>query len=180
MKVNEVYIKGLKIIEPSVFGDDRGSFFESYNRDQFIKAGITDSFIQDNQSKSKKGVLRGLHYQTGSFAQAKLVRVIKGAIVDIALDLRKDSETYGKYYSIELNDNNNLMFYIPVGFAHGFISLQDDTIFAYKCSSLYNKQSEAGIIWNDSTLAIDWGTIHPIISEKDALLPPFNPEIHQY
>jgi dTDP-4-dehydrorhamnose 3,5-epimerase len=171
MKITDVNIEGLKIIEPSLFKDERGMFFESYNKEQFVKAGINDNFIQDNQSLSNKGVLRGLHYQNGIHAQAKLVRVIKGSVIDIAVDLRKHSKTFGQHFSIELNDRNNLMFYIPVGFAHGFIALEDDTIFFYKCSALYNKQAEAGIIWNDNTLNINWGESKPIISEKDTLLP---------
>jgi len=178
MIISEVSINGLKIIEPKVIKDERGVFFESYNQAQLIKEGIADNFLQDNQSVSNKGVLRGLHFQRGNYAQAKLVRVIKGSVLDIAVDLRKDSETFGKHFSIELNDRNNLMFYIPVGFAHGFIALEDNTIFVYKCSALYNKESEGGIIWNDPTLAINWGAILPIISEKDALLPTFNAEMY--
>jgi dTDP-4-dehydrorhamnose 3,5-epimerase len=178
MIISEVSINGLKIIEPKVIKDERGVFFESYNQAQLIKEGIADNFLQDNQSVSNKGVLRGLHFQRGNYAQAKLVRVIKGSVLDIAVDLRKDSETFGKHFSIELNDRNNLMFYIPVGFAHGFIALEDNTIFVYKCSAFYNKESEGGIIWNDPTLAINWGAILPIISEKDALLPTFNAEMY--
>jgi len=180
MEIIDVFIKGLKIIKPKIFGDERGDFFESYNQEQFINAGIADTFLQDNQSISKKGVLRGLHFQTGNFAQAKLVRVIKGAVIDVAVDLRRNSATFGKHFAIELNDHNNLIFYIPIGFAHGFISLEEDTIFTYKCSALYNKLSEGGIIWNDSTLAIDWGHIHPVISDKDALLPAFYPQMYLY
>jgi len=178
MIISEVSINGLKIIEPKVIKDERGVFFESYNQAQLLKEGIADNFLQDNQSVSNKGVLRGLHFQRGNYAQAKLVRVIKGSVLDIAVDLRKDSETFGKHFSIELNDRNNLMFYIPLGFAHGFIALEDNTIFVYKCSALYNKESEGGIIWNDPTLAINWGAILPIISEKDALLPTFNAEMY--
>jgi dTDP-4-dehydrorhamnose 3,5-epimerase len=174
MKITEVNINGLKIIEPTIFEDERGLFFESYNQEKFVKAGITENFVQDNQSISNKGVLRGLHYQNGSHAQAKLVRVIKGSVLDIAVDLRKNSSTFGKHFALELSDKNNLMFFIPVGFAHGFIALEDQTTFFYKCSALYNKQAEAGIIWNDTNLNINWGDIKPIISEKDALLPAFN------
>jgi len=174
MKITEVNINGLKIIEPTIFEDERGLFFESYNQEKFVKAGIIENFVQDNQSISNKGVLRGLHYQNGSHAQAKLVRVIKGSVIDIAVDLRKNSSTFGKHFALELSDKNNLMFFIPVGFAHGFIALEDQTTFFYKCSALYNKQAEAGIIWNDTNLNINWGDIKPIISEKDALLPAFN------
>jgi dTDP-4-dehydrorhamnose 3,5-epimerase len=125
MKFTDVFIKGLKIIEPAIYNDGRGAFFESYNQEKFVNAGIADNFIQDNQSLSQKGVLRGLHFQTGKYSQAKLVRVIKGSVIDVAVDLRANSETYGKHFSIELNETNNLMFYIPVGFAHGFIALDD-------------------------------------------------------
>jgi dTDP-4-dehydrorhamnose 3,5-epimerase len=177
MEVSEVFIEGLKIIKPAIFEDERGAFFESYNAEKFLKLGISDNFVQDNQSYSHKGILRGLHFQTGEFAQAKLVRVIKGSVIDVAVDLRRNSDTYGKHFSIELNDKNNLMFYIPVGFAHGFIALEDQTIFVYKCTATYNKQSEGGIIWNDSTLAINWGGVNPIISSKDGLLPAFDPKM---
>ena len=178
MKFTDVFIKGLKIIEPAIYNDGRGAFFESYNQEKFVNAGIADSFIQDNQSLSQKGVLRGLHFQTGKFSQAKLVRVIKGSVIDVAVDLRANSETYGKHFSIELNETNNLMFYIPVGFAHGFIALDDQTVFVYKCTSLYNKEAEGGIIWNDTSLGINWGGLNPIISQKDALLPTFDNTKH--
>jgi dTDP-4-dehydrorhamnose 3,5-epimerase len=174
MNVSNVFIEGLKLIEPSLYYDERGAFFESYNQEKFANAGITDIFIQDNQSQSNKGVLRGLHFQTGQYAQAKLVRVIKGSVIDVAVDLRNNSSTFGKYFAIELNDKNNLMFYIPVGFAHGFVALEDQTIFVYKCTALYNKESEGGIIWNDSTLGINWAYNNPIISLKDSFLPPFD------
>ena len=176
MKFIDVSIKGLKIIEPAVFKDERGAFFESYNQEKFINAGITDNFIQDNQSVSQKGVLRGLHFQTGKFSQAKLVRVIKGSVIDVAVDLRKNSKTFGQHFTIELNEANNLMFYIPEGFAHGFIALEDQTIFVYKCTALYNKEAEGGIIWNDATLNINWGDNKPVISLKDGLLPAFDAE----
>ncbi len=133
MKFIDVSIKGLKIIEPAVFKDERGAFFESYNQEKFINAGITDNFIQDNQSVSQKGVLRGLHFQTGKFSQAKLVRVIKGSVIDVAVDLRKNSKTFGQHFAIELNEANNLMFYIPEGFAHGFIALE---IKLYLCTNV--------------------------------------------
>jgi len=174
MKFRSVEISGLKIIEPDIFSDERGVFFESFNQEKFVKAGILDNFIQDNQSLSNKNVLRGLHFQTGEFAQAKLVRVIKGRVLDIAVDLRTSSATFGQYFSIELSESNNLMFYIPVGFAHGFVALEDQTIFVYKCSALYNKSSEGGIIWNDQNLNINWGVKSPIISNKDEVLPAFN------
>jgi dTDP-4-dehydrorhamnose 3,5-epimerase len=180
MKFTDVFIKGLKIIEPATFKDERGSFFESYNQEKFINAGITNSFIQDNQSVSQKGVLRGLHFQTGKFPQAKLVRVIKGSVIDVAVDLRKNSESFGKHFALELNEANNLMLYIPAGFAHGFIALEDQTIFVYKCTALYNKEAEGGIIWNDATLGINWGYDNPIISHKDGFLPAFDAQKYYF
>jgi dTDP-4-dehydrorhamnose 3,5-epimerase len=177
MQIQEVFIKGLKIIEPKIFEDERGLFYESYNALQYEKVGIIDKFLQDNQSLSKKGVLRGLHFQTGNYAQAKLVRVIKGAVIDVAVDLRRNSSTFGKHFALELNAKNNYIFYIPIGFAHGFVSIEDDTIFSYKCSAVYNKESEGGIVWNDHQLNIDWSYLNPILSEKDKILPAFNPEI---
>ncbi|MCC6251921.1 MAG: dTDP-4-dehydrorhamnose 3,5-epimerase [Bacteroidia bacterium] len=180
MNIEKTFIKDLVIISPSVFVDDRGTFFESYNQQKFREVGINENFIQDNQSVSKKGVLRGLHYQKGIYSQAKLVRVIKGCVLDVAVDLRKNSDTYGQHFSIELNDKNNLMFFIPTGFAHGFIALEDNTIFSYKCSALYNKESEGGIIWNDTTLNIDWKFLNPLVSDKDKILPNFSPELHKF
>ena len=124
-------------------------------------------FVQDNESMSSKGVLRGLHFQNSPYSQGKLIRVIKGEVLDVAVDLRKNSATYGKYYKLLMNEDNKLMFYIPEGFAHGFLTLKDDTVFSYKCTNFYNKQSEGGIMWNDTTLNIDWNIKNPIISEKD-------------
>jgi dTDP-4-dehydrorhamnose 3,5-epimerase len=173
VKFTKTPIEGLLIVEPTVFKDDRGYFFESYNAEKFRANGISEEFLQDNQSFSKKNVIRGLHFQAPPFAQAKLVRVIKGAVLDVAVDIRKNSPTYGKHFSIELSEHNQLMFYLPVGFAHGFSVLEDNTIFSYKCSNLYDKPSEGGIVWNDETLDIDWGIAHPIISEKDKELPDF-------
>lgn len=173
MKISTCYIPGLLIVEPKVFVDSRGYFFESYNKEVFQLAGITDEFIQDNQSLSQKNVLRGLHFQNPPFAQAKLVRVIKGAVLDIAVDIRKNSPTYGKYVALELNEQNKTMLYIPVGFAHGFLTLKDDTIFSYKCNKIYNKESEGSILWCDKTLNIQWNCKNPIISAKDELAPEF-------
>jgi len=169
-------IKDLFILEPKIWKDDRGYFFESYNKRNFNEAGINASFIQDNQSLSQKGTLRGLHAQSIPNAQGKLVRVIKGSVIDVAVDIRKASETYGQHVTLELNEDNKLMFWIPPGFLHGFVTLEDDTIFTYKVTSLYNKNSEIGVLWNDPKLNIDWG-IAPdeiILSEKDKVLPPFN------
>jgi len=167
MKIIETPLKGLLIIEPQVFKDERGYFYESYNQEKFFKAGITDVFVQDNQSLSQKNVVRGLHFQHPPYAQAKLVRVIKGSVYDVVVDLRKDSPTYGQSFGIELTEENFLMLYVPIGFAHGFATLQDNTIFAYKCSAFYNKASEDTILWNDPTLNIDWKVQNPILSEKD-------------
>ncbi len=171
MVIRETGIAGLLVITPSVFGDHRGYFMESYNETQFAAAGITAHFVQDNQSMSGKNILRGLHFQAPPYAQGKLVRVIKGAVLDVALDIRKSSVTYGQHLAIELNEDNKTMLWIPPGFAHGFLTLKDETIFAYKCTDLYNKESEGGIIWNDPALAIDWGTESPILSQKDEILP---------
>lgn len=160
--LNDVYI-----VKPSVYTDSRGYFYETYNFDNFVKNGIQDCFVQDNESKSSKGVLRGLHFQIPPYAQGKLVRVIKGAVQDIAVDLRKDSAGYGKWFSVELSEENKLMCWIPPGFAHGFLSLRDETIFSYKCTNQYDKNSERSIIWNDPDLNIDWKIKNPLLSEKD-------------
>ncbi len=162
-------ISGLCVITPRVFDDPRGYFFESYSKKSFIEAGITDDFVQSNQSFSQKGVLRGLHFQAPPYAQSKLVRVIQGAVLDVAVDVRKNSPTYGQHFSIVLSEQNKKMFYVPVGFAHGFLTLEDNTIFSYKCGNYYNKASEQGILWNDTTLNIDWGIKEPILSEKDTV-----------
>lgn len=167
MNVISTSIPGPVIIEPDVFEDSRGYFFESYNRSKFHHAGIKTKFVQDNQSKSRKNVLRGLHFQNPPHAQAKLIRVITGSVLDVAVDIRKGSPTYGKYVSTILSAENKTMFFIPEGFAHGFLTLEDNTIFCYKCSSLYNKESEGCILWNDKILNIDWGVESPIVSEKD-------------
>jgi dTDP-4-dehydrorhamnose 3,5-epimerase len=160
-------IEGLIIVEPKVFRDDRGYFFEAFNKNVFENFGIVEQFVQDNQSLSQKGVLRGLHFQKPPFAQAKLVSVIKGAVLDVVVDIRKSSKTYGKYFSFELTEHNKTMLFIPEGFAHGFACLENDTIFSYKCSNVYNKDSEDAILWNDSDLNIDWLIKNPILSEKD-------------
>jgi len=168
-------IKDLLIVEPKIWKDDRGYFYESYNKRNFDEAGITANFLQDNQSMSQKGTLRGLHAQSNPNAQGKLVRVIKGRVIDVAVDIRKESETYGQHVALELNDDNHLMLWVPPGFLHGFVTLEDDTIFTYKVTSLYNRDSEFGVLWNDPELNIDWG-IAPeeiILSEKDKVLPLF-------
>lgn len=181
MNITKTDIDGLLIIEPKVFNDSRGYFYESYNKDLFDKLGIDVDFIQDNQSLSNRGTLRGLHFQKEPYAQDKLVRVIKGSVLDVAVDIRPSSPTYGQWRSIVLSEENKLMFLVPKGFAHGFITLEDNTIFQYKCSNVYNKESEGGILWSDPQLNIDWGLSNsqgriydsPIVSEKDMILPSF-------
>ncbi len=165
----ETGIEGLYIIEPTVFGDERGFFIESYNKNDFIELGIIDEFVQDNHSKSKKGVLRGLHFQT-KFSQGKLVRVIKGSVYDVAVDLRKDSSTFGKWFGLELSAKNKRMFFIPKGFAHGFLTLEDETEFTYKCTDFYHPEYDSGIMWNDEDINIDWNLEKYILSEEDILL----------
>ncbi len=173
MEIIETHIKDLLIIKPRVFEDTRGYFFESYNTDVFNKHGINATFVQDNQSLSHTGVLRGLHFQAPPFAQGKLVRVIKGAVLDIAVDIRKNSLTYGQHVAIELTEENKTMFYIPEGFAHGFSTLRDHTIFSYKCTNVYNKDSEGCVLWNDCDLKINWNIDNPILSDKDLKGAPF-------
>jgi dTDP-4-dehydrorhamnose 3,5-epimerase len=175
MNIIETEFNGLYIIEPKIFEDERGHFYESYNQEQFIKKNININFVQDNQSLSHKNVLRGLHYQNEPYGQDKLVRVIRGSVIDVAVDIRPDSPTYGKHKKILLSGVNKISFLIPKGFAHGFITLEDNTIFSYKCSNVYNKESEGGIIWNDPTLDIDWliDDDDIIISDKDSILPKF-------
>tara|TARA_B100000287_G_scaffold236651_1_gene222774 strand:+ start:673 stop:1215 length:543 start_codon:yes stop_codon:yes gene_type:complete len=167
MKISKTAIEGLLILEPNVWEDSRGYFFESWTKSIFENQGIDLDFVQDNQSFSHKDVLRGLHFQKPPFDQGKLVRVIQGSVLDIAVDIRKESNTYGKHYSIELNSFNKTIFWIPPGFAHGFISLEDNTIFSYKCTAVYDKSSESSLLWNDKDLAIDWKCENPIVSEKD-------------
>jgi dTDP-4-dehydrorhamnose 3,5-epimerase len=173
MQVIKKEIDGLIEIIPNIFHDSRGYFFESYNKNTFSEIGIDIEFVQDNQSVSHKNVLRGLHFQEGDFAQDKLVRVISGKALDIAVDIRKNSKTYGKWVSVMLESTKNNMFFIPKGFAHGFLSMEDNTVFSYKCSNVYNKASENGILWNDEQLAIDWQISNPIVSEKDLILTKF-------
>lgn len=166
-------IPDLLLIQPKLFFDERGFFMESYKYIDFAKNGITDTFVQDNHSRSKRGTLRGLHFQKAPHAQGKLVRVTRGAVWDVAVDLRPDSSTYGKWYAVELSEENSLMFWIPVGFAHGFVALEDDTEIQYKCTAEYYAQSDAGIRWDDPDLAIAWPDIGIpyTISEKDKKLP---------
>lgn len=167
MEIIKTKINGLLIINPRVFEDERGYFFESWSKEAFKNNGIEIDFVQDNQSFSSKGVLRGLHFQNPPFSQGKLVRVIQGSVLDVAVDIRKDSPTYGEHVSVLLSGENKTMFWIPPGFAHGFSTLEDNTIFSYKCSGIYNKESEGSLMWNDSDLKIDWQIENAIISVKD-------------
>lgn len=173
MEVTKTFIEGLLVLQPKVFEDARGYFYEPYNKKLMASVGVTDDFVQDNQSLSQKGVVRGLHFQKPPFAQAKLVRVIQGAVLDVVVDIRKNSPTYGKHFGIELSAANKTMFYIPEGFAHGFVTLEDNTLFFYKCSNYYNKESEDCILWNDKDLGISWNISNPVISEKDRNGKPF-------
>jgi dTDP-4-dehydrorhamnose 3,5-epimerase len=174
MKFIETKLKGCFILEPKIIKDERGYFMESFNEETFQEGiGQKVTFVQDNQSFSTKGVLRGLHYQCGEYAQAKLVRVLQGEVLDVAVDLRPDSKTYGQYESVVLSAENQLQFFMPRGFAHGFLVLSETATFFYKCDNLYNKESEAGLIFNDETLNINWNFPFKdlIISDKDLVLP---------
>jgi dTDP-4-dehydrorhamnose 3,5-epimerase len=174
MEIKELELKGVYLITPKVFEDERGHFFESFNQNVFKENKLDLNFVQDNQSLSQKGVLRGLHFQKPPFAQGKLIRVIKGRVIDVAVDIRKNSPTYGKSIALEISEYNKLMFYIPEGFAHGFLTLEDNTIFSYKCTNFFNKESEGSLLWNDVDLNIDWGNITPLLSEKDKEAPVFS------
>ncbi|WP_435135572.1 dTDP-4-dehydrorhamnose 3,5-epimerase [Formosa sp. A9] len=174
MTVTETGLKDCVIIEPKVFGDKRGYFLETFNANTFKElTGLNVEFVQDNESFSSRGVLRGLHYQTGEHAQAKLVRVVKGEVLDVAVDLRKDSPTYGQHVTVNLSEDNKKQLFVPRGFAHGFVVLSETAIFAYKCDNLYHKESEGGVIYNDDSLNINWQIAESemIISEKDLVLP---------
>jgi dTDP-4-dehydrorhamnose 3,5-epimerase len=173
MKVIDTPIEGLKVFEPDVFGDERGYFFESFNEKKFSDLGFSYKFVQDNESKSSFGVLRGLHFQLEPYAQTKLVRVVKGIVFDVAVDIRKGSPTFAKWFGIELSDENKKQFLIPAGFAHGFVVLSQEAVFQYKCDNLYKKEAESGIIFNDPIININWKLeekdIH--LSKKDQDLP---------
>jgi dTDP-4-dehydrorhamnose 3,5-epimerase len=176
MKIIDTGFEGLYIIQPKVYSDSRGYFFESFKLETFLMAGIPFNPLQDNESKSVKGVIRGLHYQLNPFAQAKLIRVVVGKIYDVAVDLRKSSKTFGKWYGVDLDSENKTQFFIPKGFAHGFSVLSDTAVIQYKCDNLYNPQFERGISLNDPELKIDWNlkNIVPIISDKDLRHPGLN------
>ena len=164
-------LQGLFLIEPRRFPDDRGWFQEGYKRSDFVRAGIPESFVQDNLSYSSRGTLRGLHFQTGSSAQGKLVSVLAGAVWDVAVDIRPDSPTKGRWFGVELTAEQPKLFYIPPGFAHGFVALRDGTLFSYKCTAEYDKPSEGGIRWDDPDLAITWPLEGAQVSDKDKILP---------
>lgn len=177
MKVTKTKIEGCFLIEPKVFEDDRGYFFESFNQEKFeLLTGAKPFFVQDNQSKSTRGVLRGLHFQTGKHAQAKLVRVLQGEVMDVAVDLRSGSKSFGQVVTHILNEDNRKQMFIPRGCAHGFITLSEEAIFSYKCDNFYNKEAEGGIIYNDPTFGIDWmlDESELILSEKDLQLPAYS------
>lgn len=173
MKFEKTFIDGLLVITPDVFPDDRGYFFESYNKKKYCENGFDQIFVQDNISKSKKGTVRGLHYQVGNFAQGKLCSVIVGKVLDVAVDIRFGSPTFGKYFSVELTDETKNQLWIPPGFAHGFSVLSNEAIFSYKCTNFYSKQNERAILFNDADLGIDWKINEPIVSAKDLLAKRF-------
>ena len=176
MRVKETPLKDCYIIEPTLFEDNRGYFYEKFNEKKFEElTGMNGHFVQDNISKSSYGVLRGLHLQKGEYAQAKLVSCLEGKVWDIAVDLREDSPTFGKWFGVELTDENKLQFYIPRGFAHGFVVLSEIAVFSYKCDNFYCKEAEGGVIWNDENLQIDWKIpiSEVILSEKDKVQPTF-------
>jgi dTDP-4-dehydrorhamnose 3,5-epimerase len=176
MKVIKTEIEGILIIEPKVFEDDRGYFFESFNENKYIEAGLNYKWVQDNQSKSSYGVVRGLHYQIEPYAQTKLVRALQGRIIDIAVDIRKESPAFGKWIKIELSEENKRQLLVPKGFAHGFAVISEVAVVLYKCDKFYNPQAERGIIYNDNDLNIDWGLNADdiIVSDKDKMLPEFS------
>ena len=173
MEIERFEIDGPVLISPDIFNDERGHFFESYNEKSFRTKGLETGFVQDNQSVSKKNVLRGLHFQNPPFAQGKLVRVAEGSVYDVIVDIRTNSPTFGRHLVVELSAENKLMLWIPPGFAHCFLTLEDNTIFLYKCTQLYNRASESGIIWNDKDLNIHWPVKIPVVSEKDTELLAF-------
>ncbi len=168
----ETELEGLLVITPRVFEDERGYFMETYKESDFQKAGIRERFVQDNHSRSSRGTLRGLHFQRAPHAQAKLVRVTRGSLWDVAVDLRPVSKTYGRWVGTEISETNRKMIFIPVGFAHGFVALEDGTELQYKCSAEYNAQADGGVRWDDPELAIEWPLRDVLVSVKDAALPP--------
>lgn len=173
MTIEKTELDGVFIIKPDVFIDGRGYFYEAFNKKKFENAGLNVDFLQDNVSRSCYGTIRGLHYQVGEYAQGKLCHVIYGRVLDVAVDLRFNSPTFGKHVAVELSDKNNLQLWIPPGFAHGFSVLSDEALFHYKCTAYYSKKDERSIIFNDPGLAIDWKIINPVVSEKDLLAKSF-------
>ena len=173
MKITESRIKEVKLLEPRVFEDDRGYFFESYRENLLQEAGISGAFVQDNVSKSFQGTVRGLHYQIKN-PQAKLVSCLKGTILDVAVDIRRNSSTFGNYVAFKLSEENHRMLYVPIGFAHGFSVLSEEAIVSYKCTDYYNPDGERGIRWDDPLIRINWDVSRPILSEKDRKLPLFS------
>lgn len=173
MEILHEAIPDVLIIQPDVYRDERGYFYESYNKDTLSNLGFHADFVQDNESRSRKGVIRGLHFQVPPFEQGKLVHVIRGAALDVAVDLRKNSPFYGKWCSAVLSQENHRMLWIPPGFAHGFLALEDDTVFFYKCTGFYRREAESSLHWNDPDINIDWGILHPTIAPKDASAPLF-------
>jgi dTDP-4-dehydrorhamnose 3,5-epimerase len=175
LKITQTEIEDLIVIEPSIFGDERGYFFESFNEKSWREEiGAVPTFIQDNESMSHKGVLRGLHFQRPPFSQGKLIRVVQGSVLDVAVDLRSKSLTYGHHFSVELSGKNKKQLYVPEGFAHGFLTQEDHTVFSYKCTQFYNKESEDGLVWNDRGLNINWQIKEPNLSEKDKKYDDFS------
>ena len=172
----ETELPGVVLIEPKIFGDHRGYFFECYQRERYVKAGITAEFIQDNESKSSYGVVRGLHFQIAPYTQAKLVRVISGRVLDVVVDVRRNSPTFGRHVAVELTGENKRQLYVPRGFAHGFAVLSAEAVFAYKCDNFYAPECERGIAFNDPVLGIDWGVpeVEMVLSERDLRLPPLD------
>ncbi len=173
MQFEKQFIEGLLLIKPDFFPDERGYFFESFNKEKYLQGGIDFNFVQDNISKSVKGTIRGIHYQVGEFAQGKLCSVVVGKVLDVAVDIRFGSPTFGKYFSCELSEENKYQLWLPPGFGHGFSVLSDEAIFSYKCTNLYSKQNERAILFNDDVLKIDWKIDKPIISPKDLLAKRF-------
>ncbi len=176
MTITKTSFEGLLIVEPKIFDDNRGHFYESYNKKTFHDSGIDIEFVQDNQSSSVRGVLRGLHFQRPPFAQVKLVRVLSGVIQDVVVDLRKNQSTFGKYYSLELSNQNRKQLLVPTGFAHGFLVLSEHADVLYKCDSFYRPEAEGGVRYNDARLAIEWqmGNMKRIVADKDLRLPEFS------
>lgn len=180
MKIIPLPVNDAYLFEPVIFSDERGQFLETYNKLYFNSIGISSEFLQDNQSVSHKNVLRGLHFQKPPYQQGKLVRVVYGAVMDVIVDIRKESATYGRHFKVRLDHINNLMMWIPPGFAHGFVALENHTIFSYKVTSVYNKDSEDGIRWNDPELAINWEIEKPIVSSRDTALRYFKDLITEF